>query len=128
MSDSRSRREFLKITAGGVVSLAASDMLAGNSGPSDLSPSPDSRISRRITDNNRKYASGPSLQWKSSPPTTTGDAIAIRAEKRYQPVLGFGAAFTDAACYMFSQLTPAERARLFHELFSPEEMGLLSFE
>ena len=124
MSESQSRREFLKITAAGVASLAASDMLAGNSGPSDLSPLPDSKISVRITDKDRKYASGPSLQWKRSPPTTTGPAITIHVEKRYQPVLGFGAAFTDAACYMFNQLTPAERARLFHELFSPEEMGL----
>jgi len=39
-------------------------------------------------------------------------------------VLGFGAAFTDAACYTFSRLGPAAREALFHELFHPSEMGL----
>ena len=32
-------------------------------------------------------------------------------------MLGFGAAFTDAACYMFNQLPAPARDELFHELF-----------
>jgi len=44
--------------------------------------------------------------------------------KTYQEILGFGAAFTDGACYMLNQLEPAVRERLFHELFDPAEMGL----
>lgn len=44
--------------------------------------------------------------------------------KRFQDVLGFGAAFTDAACYTFNRLEPAAREGLFHELFHPSEMGL----
>ena len=39
-------------------------------------------------------------------------------------MLGFGAAFTDAACYTFNRLEPAAREGLFHELFHPSEMGL----
>ncbi len=39
-------------------------------------------------------------------------------------MLGFGAAFTDAACYTFNQLSPPARETLFHELFHPSEMGL----
>ena len=39
-------------------------------------------------------------------------------------MLGFGAAFTDAACYTFNRLEPAARESLFHELFHPSEMGL----
>jgi len=39
-------------------------------------------------------------------------------------MLGFGAAFTDAACYMFNQLSASAREPLFHDLFHPSEMGL----
>ena len=44
--------------------------------------------------------------------------------KRFQDVLGLGAAFTDAACYTFNRLEAAARESLFHELFHPAEMGL----
>jgi glucosylceramidase len=39
-------------------------------------------------------------------------------------MLGFGAAFTDAACYMLNQLHSDERAALMHELFAPDEMAM----
>jgi glucosylceramidase len=123
MIDLRSRREFLKVTAGGVASLARAEMLANAQASSAIAPSPRSEIGVRLTDKTRKYASVKPLEWKPSP-RVTADAITIRADKRQQPVLGFGAAFTDAACYIFNQLAPNARAELFHELFSPTEMGL----
>jgi glucosylceramidase len=39
-------------------------------------------------------------------------------------MLGFGAAFTDAACYTFNRLDVSVREQLFHEMFHPSEMGL----
>jgi glucosylceramidase len=50
--------------------------------------------------------------------------VTLDPAKRFQDVLGFGAAFTDAACYTFNRLEPAAREGLFHELFHPSEMGL----
>jgi len=50
--------------------------------------------------------------------------VTLDPAKRFQDVLGFGAAFTDAACYTFNRLEPAARESLFHELFHPSEMGL----
>ena len=41
-----------------------------------------------------------------------------------QEVLGFGAAFTDASCWVISQIPEEQRADLMHELFSPDEMAL----
>jgi glucosylceramidase len=41
-----------------------------------------------------------------------------------QEMLGFGAAFTDAACYMWNQLHRDERRALMHELFAPDEMAM----
>ena len=43
---------------------------------------------------------------------------------KFQEILGFGGAFTDATCYTFDQLEPAAREQLFHEMFHPSEMGL----
>jgi glucosylceramidase len=43
---------------------------------------------------------------------------------KFQEMLGFGAAFTDASCYTFNQLPAAARDELFHQLFHPSEMGL----
>jgi glucosylceramidase len=43
---------------------------------------------------------------------------------KFQELLGFGGAFTDATCYTFNRLSPPEREKLFHELFHPSEMGL----
>jgi glucosylceramidase len=123
MIDSPSRREFLKRAAGGMASLAAMEMLLDAPAPSEVGLSPKGEISVRVTDKTRKYTSAMPLEWKSSP-AANGDAITIHADKRQQPVLGFGAAFTDATCYMFNQLAPNARAELFHELFSPSEMGL----
>ena len=41
-----------------------------------------------------------------------------------QEVLGFGAALTDASCWVLSQIPEEQRAELMNELFSPDEMAL----
>lgn len=117
MSEVRSRREFLKIGAGSVAVLAAGDALAAGADP-------QGEINLRITSSSQKYASAPHLQWRSPSAAPNGDVITIDDGKRFQPVLGFGAAFTDAACYIFNQLEPDARTQLFQELFSPSQVGL----
>jgi glucosylceramidase len=124
MFDSRSRREFLKVAASGVAGLAAAEMLADGSVQAAAPEAPQGEISVRVTDKDRRYASAPSLRWKSSAVGSHGNIITLDPTKRYQPVLGFGAAFTDASCYVFNQLPATERTKLFHELFSSSEMGL----
>jgi len=70
------------------------------------------------------FAAAPKAAWRpaSSPPAT--DQLLLKPSAKFQQILGFGGAFTDATCYMFNQLAPATRAQLFHELFHPSEMGL----
>lgn len=43
---------------------------------------------------------------------------------QFQDILGFGAAFTDAACYTLHQLPPPARDELLNELFHPSQVGL----
>ena len=77
-----------------------------------------------MTDEKRRFEPAPALTWKQGSGKASKETITLNANKKFQEILGFGAAFTDAACYMFNQLTADSREKLFHELFHPSEMGL----
>jgi len=66
--------------------------------------------------------SGP-VSWQTASRKSVDQGIVINPDQKFQDILGFGAAFTDAACYMFSQLSPDAREQLFRELFHPSQMG-----
>jgi len=44
--------------------------------------------------------------------------------KPAQTILGFGAAFTDAACYTLSRLSDDDRANLLHTMFGQDQHAL----
>ena len=120
MRMSASRREFLKLSALGVASAASA-----RSGFAQLAPQkPDMPGSVRVwtTDRQRRCAQAPSVVWKSG--KSAAAAIALYPDKTFQTVLGFGGAFTDAACYMLNQLSPSAREPLLHEMFHPSAMDL----
>jgi glucosylceramidase len=121
VSSEQSRRTFLKLSAAGVTAAVAGDI---SSTFASAAPSPlPGEVSVRVTSANQHYSSAPALAWKSVG-KAPDNAILIDPSKKFQEMLGFGAAFTDAACYMFNQLSPSSREQLFHELFHPSEMGL----
>ena len=106
----------MKISALGLAASSASRW------PADFA-APAGDISVRVTGGTLRYAAAPAVSWR------TGEGggknvVTLDPAKRFQDVLGFGAAFTDAACYTFNRLEPAAREGLFHELFHPSEMGL----
>jgi glucosylceramidase len=95
--------------------------LKGFNGPAEEIPS--GSIEVRVTDTSQRFAPAASLRWR--PEAATGpDLIVLDPNRKFQEHLGIGGAFTDAACYMFHQLAPADREKLFHEMFHPSEMGL----
>src|SRR5579883_2329336 len=49
-----------------------------------------------------------------------GDEIEIVSDKKCQEILGFGAAFTDASCYVLNGMPKDERKKLFRLLFHPD--------
>ena len=53
----------------------------------------------------------------------TEDVIRVHPEKSFQALVGFGGAFTDAACFNFDLLSEVTRAELFRDLFSPASQG-----
>jgi glucosylceramidase len=79
-------------------------------------------IGVRVTGGKMRYQAQPSLAWKSG--AAAENVIELNPGNKYQHMLGFGAAFTDAACFTFNRLEPPVREKLFHEMFHPSEMGL----
>lgn len=121
MPNEQSRRTFLKLSAWGLAATTTSKL--AHSLPSNSAAPPQGEISVRVTSGTEHYASAPSLAWRTAD-TAGNNAITLDPNSKFQEILGFGAAFTDASCYMFNQLSPSSREALFHELFHPSEMGL----
>lgn len=121
MSMEKTRREFLRSTAIGLAATASAGALpafgmdAAGQGK---------EIAAWVTSGENRFARVNGLHWQTATAEAARPAIVLNPEKEFQTILGFGAAFTDAACYMFNQLSPSARESLFHELFDPTEMGL----
>ena len=121
MSSQQNRREFIKLSAVGVVAASATDLAAASR---SVAPEPQSEeIKVRLTAGEMRYQAQPSLKWNRST-NAPGNTIQVNPSNKYQQMLGFGAAFTDGACYTFNRLDPSDREALFHDLFHPSEMGL----
>lgn len=114
---SSSRREFFRAASATAALLAASAQApawaAGPSGP----------VKIWGTFRDQRHMPGDALAWK---PTAeiAADAITLDPSATRQEMLGFGAALTDASCYVLSQLRDQERASLMQELFAPGQMAM----
>src|SRR5580698_41770 len=116
---SGSRREFLKTASVTMAGLTVSNRLPAWADVAGATGS----VQLWSTFRDRRHAAADPIAWK--PATTIApDAIMLDPATTQQEMLGFGAAFTDAACYMLNQLHSDERASLMHELFAPDEMAM----
>jgi len=128
MAQQTSRRSFLGISALGLAAAVAPDELVG---PAVAASEPENQrsnihpdISVRVTSGDQRFAAAPKATWRRASPTPGSDQLRLNPGTKFQPILGFGGAFSDAACYTFNRLAPPAREQLFHELFHPSEMGL----
>jgi glucosylceramidase len=114
-----SRRKFLQAASATAAVLAVSKSIpawAGAAGSTAL-------VRVWSTFRDRRYAQAEPIAWK---PATeiAADAISLDPGATKQEILGFGAALTDAACYVLSQMPDVPREEIMHELFAPGEMAL----
>jgi glucosylceramidase len=123
MSKERTRRDFLKLTAAGAAATATAETLPVL-GSFDNTATSAGPIAVWVTHDKERFAPGTPLAWKRASGAPGTETIALNPQKKFQKILGFGAAFTDASCYLFNQLLADARARLFHDLFHPSELGL----
>ena len=122
MSTEHTRRDFLKFSSAALAAGAATETLAIPS--SVTSNSASGAINVWITDDKHRFESAAPLAWRKSTSREADQTIRLDPNKTFQEILGFGAAFTDASCYIFSELPSEQREKLFHELFHPSELGL----
>jgi glucosylceramidase len=123
-----SRRTFLGLSALGLAGAVTHgefvQPVGALSEPENDTSNVSSEISVRVTSGDERFAAAPRATWRRAPGTAGNDQLRLNPSIKFQQILGFGGAFTDAACYTFNQLAPAAREQLFHELFHPSEMGL----
>ena len=110
------RRDFLKISAATAAAASIPEAAAA------FASAPTGELSVWTTAGSQRHAKQEPLRWSAGKRGKTD--IVIDATKQYQDVLGFGAAFTDAACYTLNRLDIDVRKELFHKLFHPSEVGL----
>jgi glucosylceramidase len=80
-------------------------------------------IKVHVTDRSRRFEAGSELPWQPQR-GTAGGSIDLNPSSTFQEVLGFGAALTDAACYLLDGLPPLRRKEFLQEIFDPAAMGL----
>ena len=108
----------------GLAAAATSNVLQPSAaGREPSSPVPGSDISVWITSGEQRFAPASRIAWRPESGEVSGNEIRLNPNVKFQQILGFGGAFTDATCYTFNRLSAPEREKLFHELFHPSEMG-----
>src|ERR1700720_750278 len=112
---SSTRRKFLKAAA------ATASLAAFRS--SLFSAAPATSVQGWTTSKDRKFERIKAPQWHAATTNTSG-GIQLDPSVRYQKILGFGAAFTDASCYWFAKLNDRERQALLSEFFGPAGLRL----
>ena len=77
-----------------------------------------------VTSDTKKHEELPAIAWSTQQPTATSDLVQIEASQRFQPILGFGCAYTDASCFLLSEMQPSARQVFLEDTFSPGKMNL----
>ncbi len=114
-----SRRGFLKTVSATVAASAA----AGQGRASAYAAAAAGPVRIWGTYRDQRHATCEPLAWKPIA-AVASDAIALDPGSTRQEMLGFGAALTDASCWVLSQIPADQRAALMHELISPDEMAM----
>jgi glucosylceramidase len=123
MPTDSTRRTFLKLSAMGLATTATAKIVTASPGGT-TAVNPASNIDLWVSSRQFRCTQAEAVSWRQASGEASAPVILLDPSQKFQTILGFGAAFTDAACYMFNQLAAPEREQLFHEMFHPSAMGL----
>lgn len=76
-----------------------------------------------VTSDRKRFAAFETPTWES-PSGTAAGTVQVYPNQRLQAILGFGGAFTDASCYLFSRMPAAQRRPLLEELLGRGGLNL----
>src|SRR3984957_13570959 len=102
------RREFIRLGVSAVSACAVSGVPLFSAQP---------QLHGWVTSRDRRFDPISALAWRSTTPSFSA-AIQLDPAMRLQPILGFGAALTDASCYLLNRMDVRARAALLAEFFS----------
>lgn len=102
------RRTFVRISAYAATAASAAPWMRA------AVPAPSLRA--WVTSDSRRFQPIECPPWRSET-ETKANAIHLFPEQRRQDILGFGAAFTDASCWLIMQMAPGPREALMQEFF-----------
>jgi glucosylceramidase len=77
-----------------------------------------------VTNATEKYAVRPGLQWSGAATRGPGATIEIDSTLEYQPILGFGAALTEASCFLLQGMPADVRHAFLTDTYSPSGLNL----
>ena len=121
------RREILKYAGLGLGAAAASAFgVEGNAAvEASEAQAPTKPAQTEVTDKSgKRLAAGAEAAWTKIGKKAAAADVTVDPTKSAQTILGFGAAFTDAACYTLSRLSDDDRAKLLHTMFGQDQHAL----
>ena len=78
-----------------------------------------------VTSYTKKHeAGGPPTMRRTGNTTSALETVSVDAGQRFQPMLGFGSAYTDASCFLLNSMEPDSRKKFLADTFSPQAMNL----
>ncbi len=110
------RRDFIRFGIASAASLSAfsQSWLLANTNPQPRG---------WITSKEYKFQKYDLPAWQEKPSNLT-KTIRLNPAEQFQTILGFGAAFTDASCFLLDRMDASTRESLLSNLFSPSQLGL----
>ena len=111
-----SRRAFLRgVASGSLLALSPQWLRSQNTG--------NRGAILYVTDAMEKHAERPPLRWTRAAAGARA-TIEIDSTREYQTILGFGAALTEASCFLLQNMPVAARSAFFNETYSPSGLNL----
>ena len=126
-SNVTTRREILRYAGLGVGAAAASalGMTANAEVDAKEAQGPTKPAQIEVTDGSgKRLAAGGEIAWTKNVKKSVAADVTVDPAKTAQTILGFGAAFTDAACFTLARLNDNERASLLHTMFGQDQHAL----
>jgi glucosylceramidase len=121
------RREVLKYAGLGMGAAAASALGVGANAEvkANEAQAPTKPAQSEVTDKSgKRLAAGAEIAWAKVMKKAAPGDITVDPTKPAQTMLGFGAAFTDAACFTLSRLSDNDRANLLATMFGQDQHAL----
>lgn len=120
--DTTTRRTFLKMAALAAPSAASLGSLTAWGQGQTAAASAGGAVQAWRTSGKLRCERMEAPEWRSG--TAGAEAIRLQPEERRQDLLGFGAALTDASCFLLHGMPAAARRALLKECFGGEGLGL----